>query len=129
MAAARTAAERPPRAFDALGRRILALALPALGANLVEPIYNLTDSAIVGHLGRAQLGGLAIATGVLNLVGWTSAFIDMATVSLVAYRRGAGDEEGAGRAAGAAYAWSAGLGVAAALLVYFAAPAFVALLG
>jgi putative MATE family efflux protein len=127
--AASNVAEAPPRAFDELGRRIVRLALPALGALLVEPIYNLTDSAIVGHLGKVPLGGLAIATGALNLVGWTSAFIEMATVSLVAFRRGAGDEAGAGRAAGAAYAWSAALGLVTAVAVYFAAPALVVLLG
>ena len=105
------------RPFDELDRRIIRLALPALGALLVEPLYNLTDSAIVGHLGKEPLGGLAIATGALNIVGWTSAFLEMATVSFIAYRRGAGDEAGAGRAAGAAYVWSIGTGVAVALLV------------
>lgn len=119
----------PLRRLDDLDRRIVGLALPALGALLVEPIYNLTDSAIVGHLGKVPLGGLAIATGALNLVGWTSAFIEMATVSLVAFRRGAGDEAGAGRAAGAAYLWSAALGVVTAVAVYLAAPALVVLLG
>src|ERR1039458_6480583 len=101
--------------FDALDRRIVALALPALGALLVEPIYNLTDSAIVGHLGRAPLGALAVASGILNIVGWTSAFVEMATVSLVAFRRGAGDEAGARRAVGAAYVSSLAIGVVVAV--------------
>src|SRR3954468_24920597 len=73
-----------------LDRRIIALAVPALGALIVEPLYTLTDTAIVGHLGRAQLGGLALATTVLNLIGWTAAFLEMATVSQVAFRRGRG---------------------------------------
>jgi putative MATE family efflux protein len=108
--------------LDPLDRRILALAVPALAALLVEPLYNLTDSAIVGHLGRAPLGGLAVAAALLNIVGWTSAFVEMATVSLVAFRRGAGDDAGAGRAIGAAYLVSAVLGVVAALLVGLLAP-------
>jgi putative MATE family efflux protein len=108
--------------FDALDRRIVALALPALGALLVEPIYNLTDSAIVGHLGRAPLGALAVASAILNIVGWTSAFVEMATVSLVAFRRGAGDEAGARRAVGAAYASSLGIGVVVAAAVALLAP-------
>src|SRR3954454_25137342 len=54
-----------------LDRRIIALAIPALGALIVEALYTISDTAIVGRLGRAQLGGLALATTVLNLVGWT----------------------------------------------------------
>ena len=67
-----------PRAGGTLttpDRRIIALAIPALGALIIEPLYTLTDTAIVGHLGRDQLGGVALATTVLNLVGWTSAFL------------------------------------------------------
>jgi Na+-driven multidrug efflux pump len=50
-----------------LDRRIAALALPALGAIAAEPAYNLADTAIVGHLGRAPLGALAIATTALTM--------------------------------------------------------------
>jgi putative MATE family efflux protein len=124
--------ERPrrwPGRFDALDRRIIRLALPALGALLVEPIYNLTDSAIVGHLGREPLGGLAIATGALNVVGWVSAFLEMATVSMIAFQRGAGDTEGAGRAAGAAYASSVAVGLFVAVLVALLAGPVVDALG
>ena len=43
-------ADRPP---------IVSLAVPALGSLAVEPLYVLVDTAIVGRLGTAQLGGLA----------------------------------------------------------------------
>lgn len=111
-----------PRPLDALDRRILALAAPALAALLVEPLYNLTDSAIVGHLGRTPLGGLAVAAALLNIVGWTSAFVETVTVSLVSFRRGAGDYAGASRVVGAAYVMSAGIGLAAAAAVALFAP-------
>ena len=45
-------------------REILRLALPALGALAAEPLYVLVDTAIVGHLGTAQLASLAIAATV-----------------------------------------------------------------
>jgi Na+-driven multidrug efflux pump len=48
------------------GRQVLALAIPALGALLAEPLFVLADSAIVGHLGPAQLGGLGPAGAALN---------------------------------------------------------------
>src|SRR5438067_1669395 len=91
------------RGLAAKDRRILALAVPALGALIVEPLYNVTDTAIVGHLGRGPLGGLALAATVLNLLGWTSAFLQMATTSQVAYRRGQDDNVGVTAAVTAAY--------------------------
>ena len=108
--------------LDALDRRIVGLALPALATLVVEPLYTITDTAIVGHLGRAQLGGLALATTVLNLIGWTSAFLEMATTSRVAFRRGQQDEAGTAAAAAAAYAVALAVGVLVASLVAFAGP-------
>jgi putative MATE family efflux protein len=117
------------RRLEPLDRRIIALALPALGALVVEPLYNLTDSAIVGHLGKVPLGGLAVATAGLNVLGWTAAFLEMATVSVVAFRRSAGDEEGAGRAVGAAYVLSLLVGVATTGLIELIAPYMAEVLG
>jgi putative MATE family efflux protein len=112
-----------------LDRRIIALALPALGALLVEPIYNLTDSAIVGHLGPHPLAALALAGGALTIMGWTAGFLEMATVSMVAHRRGAGDSDGAARAVGAAYLVSVGLGLLASGVLALVAPVLVDVLG
>ena len=67
--------------------------MPALGALIAEPLYILTDTAVVGHLGTDQLAGLAIASSVL-LIGY-SLFIFLAygTTAAVARLLGAGDEE------------------------------------
>jgi putative MATE family efflux protein len=118
-----------PRRFDPLDRRIIALAVPALGALVIEPLYNLTDSGIVGHLGKIPLGGLAVATAGLNVLGWTAAFLEMATVSVVAFRRSAGDDNGAGRAAGAAYLLSGLVGLGTTALIEIVAPWIAELLG
>ena len=56
--------------MNATDRRILRLALPALGSLAVEPLYILVDTAIVGHLGTPQLGGLGVASSIL-LTGYT----------------------------------------------------------
>src|SRR3546814_19735013 len=58
--------------FDALDRRIMLIAVPALGSLLVEPIYVLTDTAVVGRLCTVPLGGLALASTVLNPLLWVS---------------------------------------------------------
>lgn len=121
-------ASRLPR-LSPLDRRILALAFPALGALLVEPLYNLVDSAIVGHLGPVPLGSLAVATAALNLLGWTAGFLEMATVSAIARARGANDEPSAARAAGAAYVVSIALGLSVMGALELAAPLLAHLLG
>jgi putative MATE family efflux protein len=71
---------------------ILRLALPALGALVAEPVYVLSDTAIVGHLGTPQLAGLAVAAAIL--VAGYSIFIFLAygTTAAVARLFGAGDE-------------------------------------
>lgn len=53
-----------------LDRRIALLAPPAPGSIAAEPAYSLADTAIVGHLGRTQLGFLAIATAALTMTAW-----------------------------------------------------------
>lgn len=110
-------ASRPsPEVDRALARRILALAVPALGALVAEPLFLLADSAIVGRLGTAPLAGLGVAgallTGAVNLF----VFLAYGTTSTVARRIGAGDLVGALRggrdAAWLALALGAALGVA-----------------
>ena len=58
-------------------RDILALAVPALGALAAEPIYNLFDTAFVGHLGTAQLGAVAIGSNAFNASFWLFSFLAM----------------------------------------------------
>lgn len=79
--------------FDAAhvsGRRILALALPALGALVAEPLFVLADSAIVGHLGPAQLAGLGTAGAALNTLVNVCVFLAYGTTAQVSRLIGAG---------------------------------------
>lgn len=72
-------------------REIRRLALPALGALAAEPLYILVDTAIVGHLGTPQLGGLAVAGTVLTTSFFLFNFLAYGTTAAVARRVGAGD--------------------------------------
>ncbi|WP_405018649.1 MATE family efflux transporter [Kitasatospora sp. NBC_00070] len=76
-------------------REILALAVPAFGALVAEPLFLMADSAIVGHLGTAQLAGLGIAGAVLSTVTGVFVFLAYATTAAVARRIGAGDRRAA----------------------------------
>ncbi|WP_173266307.1 MATE family efflux transporter [Streptomyces pacificus] len=72
-------------------REIIALALPAFGALVAEPLFVMVDSAIVGHLGTPQLAGLAIAAALLMTAVSVFVFLAYATTAAVARRVGAGD--------------------------------------
>ncbi len=72
-------------------REIVALALPAFGALVAEPLFVMADSAIVGHLGTAQLAGLGIASALLTTAVSIFVFLAYATTAAVARRVGAGD--------------------------------------
>ncbi|MFK0108098.1 MATE family efflux transporter [Streptomyces sp. NPDC091217] len=72
-------------------REIVALAVPAFGALVAEPLFVLADSAIVGHLGTAQLAGLGVASALLTTAVSVFVFLAYATTAAVARRVGAGD--------------------------------------
>jgi putative MATE family efflux protein len=73
-------------------REIFRLAVPAFGALIAEPVYVLTDTAIVGHLGTPQLAGLAIAAAILVTGYSIFIFLAYGTTAAVARLFGAGDQ-------------------------------------
>lgn len=74
-----------------LGRQILALAVPALGALIAEPLFLLADTAIIGNLGTAELAGAAAGTSVVHTVVGVMIFLAYATTPAVARLYGAGE--------------------------------------
>ncbi|MEU4265955.1 MULTISPECIES: MATE family efflux transporter [Streptomycetaceae] len=78
----------PRRRHD---REIIALAVPAFGALVAEPLFVMVDSAVVGHLGTPQLAGLGVAAALLTTAVSVFVFLAYATTAAVARRVGAGD--------------------------------------
>lgn len=78
----------PNRGWD---REIARLALPAFVALISEPLFLLSDAAIVGHLGVSQLAALGIASTVLQTAIGMFIFLAYGTTSAVARNLGAGD--------------------------------------
>ena len=72
-------------------REILRLAVPAFLALVAEPLFLLSDAAIVGHLGTPQLAGLGVAAVVLQTVVGLCVFLAYGTTASVARHLGAGD--------------------------------------
>ncbi len=112
-----------------MNRRILRLAVPALGALVAEPLFLLADSAIVGHLGTPSLAGLGLAAGVLSTAVGLSIFLAYGATAAVARRSGSGDARGA-LEHGVDGLWlAAAIGIGLAVLIGPAAPVWVGLLG
>jgi len=111
------------------GRQILALAIPALGALVAEPLFVLADSAIVGHLGPAQLAGLGTAGAALNTLVNVCIFLAYNTTAQVSRLIGAGRRrEGLARGIDGMYL-AVGLGLLLAIVGVLAAGPIVRWLG
>ena len=76
-------------------REIVRLAVPAFLALVAEPLFLLSDAAIVGHLGTEPLAGLGIAAVVLQTIVGLCVFLAYGTTASVARHLGAGDTRGA----------------------------------
>ncbi len=72
-------------------REIWRLAVPAFLALVAEPLFLLSDAAIVGHLGTPELAGLGIAAVVLQTAVGLCVFLAYGTTASVARFLGAGD--------------------------------------
>lgn len=82
---------KPRRTDRRHDREIIALALPAFGALVAEPLFLMVDSAVIGHLGTPQLAGLGVASALLTTAVSVFVFLAYATTAAVARRVGAGD--------------------------------------
>ncbi len=112
----------------ATGRRIAALALPALGVLAAEPVYLLFDLAIVGRLGALPLAGLAIGALILATLSSQMTFLSYGTTARSARFFGAGDRESA-VGEGVQATWLAlGLGLVIVVAVQVAAVPLVSVL-
>ncbi|WP_407551368.1 MATE family efflux transporter [Streptomyces sp. Pv4-95] len=87
-----TQAPATPRRTDRRhDREIIALAVPAFGSLVAEPLFVMVDSAFIGHLGTPQLAGLGVAAALLTTAVSVFVFLAYATTAAVARRVGAGD--------------------------------------
>jgi len=111
-------------------REVLALAIPALGALIAEPLYVLGDTAIIGHLGTVPLAGLALSGLLLSEVFGFCTFLEYGTTARAARLYGAGQVDEA-LDVGVQATWLAlGLGVVLAIVLEIVAvPAIEAMAG
>lgn len=119
----------PVAAGKGHSREILRLAVPAFGALVAEPLFLLADSAIIGHLGVAQLAGVGLASAVLHTAVGLMVFLAYSTTPAVA--RAIGDGQlGKALAAGRDGVWLALLlGIVLAAAGFVAAEPLIGLMG
>jgi putative MATE family efflux protein len=110
-------------------REIARLAGPALVTLRAEPAYLLADTAVVGHLGTDQLGGLAVASSLLLTVLSLSIFLAYGTTASVARLLGAGEHREAAHEAVQGMWLGAAVGVGFALVGAVAGARLVSALG
>lgn len=111
---------------SSLTRQVLTLALPALGALIAEPIFVLVDSAMVGHLGSAELAGLGLGSTIIQTLVGLFVFLLFSTTTHAARALGAGKMTTALEAGVDALWLSLLLGLASLAILMGAAPSFVA---
>jgi Na+-driven multidrug efflux pump len=105
-----------------LNRSILALAIPAFGSLIVEPLFLAVDTAMVGHLGVTQLAGIGIASSILQTLVGLMVFLAYSTTPAVARLFGSGNTPGA-ISRGIDGMWLAlGIGAALSVVGYLLSP-------
>ena len=100
-------------------KAIFALALPALGSLVADPLLSLVDTAFVGRLGADALAALGISAAVFGVAFFIFNFLEYGTTTEVAKAVGSGDIDGAGRSVvtSLGLAVVAGVGVATVLIM------------
>jgi putative MATE family efflux protein len=121
-------AKRRPR-LAGPDREILRLAVPAFGALVAEPLFLLTDSAIVGRIGTTALGGLGVASQALTALVNVSIFLAYGTTAGVARQLGAGRRPEAIRQGIDGLWLAAGIGLGVLALAWPLAPQIVRVFG
>ena len=117
--------EKPKK--TSLNRQVLALALPALGSLIAEPVLRMADSILVGHVGTPDLAGLAIGSTVLTLVVGICVFLAYTTTAVTGRAIGAG-KRAEGLRLGIQGMWlGALLGAALAIVLIVFAPQIIGL--
>lgn len=117
--------EKPKK--TSLNRQVLALALPALGSLIAEPVLRMADSILVGHVGTPDLAGLAIGSTVLTLVVGVCVFLAYTTTAVTGRAIGAG-KRAEGLRLGIQGMWlGALLGAALAIVLIVFAPQIIGL--
>jgi putative MATE family efflux protein len=114
---------------QSLQRRVLGLAWPVIGENLLQTLLGVVDTILEGGLGAVARAGVGPALKVRFVIIAALSALSVGAAVLVAQAFGAGDLAAASRFARQALLWSAIVSVPLALVGLYLTPAIVSLFG
>jgi Na+-driven multidrug efflux pump len=107
--------------YSSTGAAILDLAIPALGALLIDPLMTLADTAFVGRFSGGDsadsLAGMGSAAALLTFSFYLFGFLTKVTTPLVSSKRASGNEPAAMAIGGQALSLALGLGLCLTLVL------------
>ncbi len=110
-------------------RRVLILATPIIGENLLQTLVGAVDTFMVARLGAATVAGVGTGSALVFFMISILAAIDIGATILVSQAIGAGDRERANLLARQAVVWGLILAVPVSIGMFLGAPAIIGLYG
>jgi MATE family multidrug resistance protein len=110
-------------------RRVLGLATPIIGENLLQTAVGAVDTLMVARLGAAAVAGVGIGFEIVFFIISILSAIDVGATVLVSQSIGAGDQRSANNFARQAIVWGLFLAIPVSVVLFFASPHLVALFG
>jgi putative MATE family efflux protein len=108
---------------ESLDRKILSIALPALGSLAIDPLLGLVDTLYLGQIPDARpLAALGVCTSVFNFAFFIFNFFATATTPLVSRAIAAGDKDSAIKTLGQAFTAALAIGLLSACAIEGFAP-------
>jgi putative MATE family efflux protein len=108
-------------------RRVLLLALPIIGENLLQVAVGAVDTLLVGRLGPDAIAGVGIAFETVFLIIAILSAVTIGATVLVSQAIGAGNNERANQLARQAISWGVALAIPLSILGYVLAPQAIAI--
>src|SRR5918998_5115902 len=110
-------------------RRVLTLATPIIGENLLQTLVGAVDTFMVARLGAAAVAGVGIGFELVFFIISILSAIDIGATVLVSQAIGAGQQERANRLARQAIVWGLLLALPVSIGMFAAAPTVIGLFG
>jgi putative MATE family efflux protein len=110
-------------------RRVLALATPIIGENLLQTAVGAVDTLLVARLGAAAVAGVGTGFEIVFFIISILSAIDIGATVLVSQAIGAGDQPRANHLARQAIVWGLLLAAPVSVGMYLAAPGIIGLFG
>ena len=123
--------ERPPAPAPEpmTQRRVLGLATPIIGENLLHTMVGAVDTFMVARLGAAAVAGVGMGFEFVFFIISILSAIDIGATVLVSQAIGAGDRRRANQLARQAIVWGLVLAIPMSVILYVLAPGIIGLFG